>query len=259
MLKTRIKKEQLRLQQKLTEIHDILQTLPNGKLICCHHKNYSKWYHSNGHTRVYIPKSNRQLAQQLAMKKYLTCLQTELSTEKKALDFYLRHVPDSPGAAARLLTEDFAFHELLFDSFQPLSSKLAQWASESFPANPKHPENLLHKTVSGHMVRSKSEAMIDLFLSTNHIPFRYECELQLDEHRLYPDFTIRHPKTGNYYYWEHFGMMDDAVYCRNAISKIGFYASHGILPSIQLITTYETMEHPLSTEVIQKIIEHYFL
>lgn len=42
-------------------------------------------------------------------------------------------------------------------------------------------------------------------------------------------------------------------------SKIQKYASCGIVPGIHLITTYETKEHPLSTEIIEKIIKHYFL
>jgi len=53
--------------------------------------------------------------------------------------------------------------------------------------------------------------------------------------------------------------MDDTSYCSNAFHKLQTYADHGIIPTIQLITTYETQANPLSTDVIQKIIEHYFL
>lgn len=35
--------------------------------------------------------------------------------------------------------------------------------------------------------------------------FRYECLLKLGDSAYYPDFTIKHPKTGKTYYWEHFG------------------------------------------------------
>lgn len=67
-------------------------------------------------------------------------------------------------------------------------------------------------------------------LLTNKIPFRYECELQLEETTLYPDFTLRHPLTGQVFYWEHFGMMDNPNYCRNATTKLQLYFSHGIIP-----------------------------
>lgn len=72
-------------------------------------------------------------------------------------------------------------------------------------------------------------------------------------------FTIRHPKTGEVFYWEHFGLMDNPTYSKNAYSKLQLYTNHGIIPSIQLITTYETKEHPLTAETIEKIVENYFL
>lgn len=128
-----------------------------------------------------------------------------------------------------------------------------------YDSNPKYPEQLTLKTSSGHFVRSKSEALIDMALFTHRIPFRYECALILGNDTFYPDFTIRHPKTGKTYYWEHFGLMDVPAYCKNVSSKLQHYSLNGIIPSIHLITTYETKENPLSPEVIEKIIEHYFL
>ena len=100
--------------------------------------------------------------------------------------------------------------------------------------------------------------MIDMLLYQNQIPFRYECALTLGNTLLHPDFTIRHPATGEYYYWEHFGLMDQPVYASNAFSKLRLYAENGILPGIHLITTYETLEHPLSMEMVEKIIKYYF-
>ena len=134
-----------------------------------------------------------------------------------------------------------------------------KWANEPYPRNPLYPEQLIHKTSSGHMVRSKSEAMIDMYLHINKIPFRYECELTLGEYTFYPDFTIRHPKTNEIFYWEHFGMMDTSTYTKSAFTKLYQYTSYNIFPSIQLITTYETKDHPLNSDVIEKIIEYYFL
>lgn len=128
-----------------------------------------------------------------------------------------------------------------------------------FECNQNYPENLIHKTFSGHLVRSKSEALIDMALSINKIPFRYECALHLGESTIYPDFTIRHPHTGETYFWEHFGKMDHSMYCKNVYAKLQLYSAHGIIPSIQLITTYETLDHPLTTDKIELLIKEYFL
>ena len=54
-------------------------------------------------------------------------------------------------------------------------------------------------------------------------------------------------------------MMDSPAYSQNAFSKLQTYACHGILPTINLITTYETKEHPLSAQNAQELITHYFL
>lgn len=119
--------------------------------------------------------------------------------------------------------------------------------------------NLIHTTLAGHKVRSKSEVIISNLLYTNQIPYRYEAVLPLKEFTAYPDFTILHPVTNKIFYWEHFGMMDNAPYCDTACNKLKTYCYNGIFPSMQLITTYETSKCPISTDQVQQIITQYFL
>lgn len=54
-------------------------------------------------------------------------------------------------------------------------------------------------------------------------------------------------------------MMDSTAYSQNAFNKLQIYASYGILPTINLITTYETKEHLLNAQTVQQLITHYFL
>lgn len=255
----RILKEHKRLQEQIKDLEAKIATLPKGKLICCHNKKYYKWFSSNGHEKTYIPKANRALAEQLATKKYLTLTLEDLKNEVRALDFYLKHHNKDAGQAEKLLTEEFGFSELLSSHFTPLSQELSSWKESPYEQNPYYTDQLIHRTAAGIHVRSKSEAMIALLLYKNKIPFRYECALRRNETTVYPDFTIRHPKTGEFYYWEHFGLMDDPVYSKNAYSKLQFYTSCNIIPSIQLITTFETKDIPLSSEMIESLIEYYFL
>jgi len=258
ILYQKILSESKHLDEQIQTTHQQLSLLPKGNLICTRDGKYRKWYQSDGHNQTYIPKKNRKLAEQLALKKYLSCHIQDLANEKMALDFYLRHHKNKPLQTDTLLT-DSEYQELLLPHFTPLSKELADWQNTSFPTNPKHLEQLSIKTSSGHYVRSKSEALIDMALFSHLIPFRYECELTLGTHILYPDFTIRHPKTGEIYYWEHFGLMDSPSYCQNVSFKLQQYSLNGIIPSIQLITTYETSTHPLDSDIIEKIIDHYFL
>lgn len=158
-----------------------------------------------------------------------------------------------------MLTSNPEYQALLSPYFTPLSDKLNEWATSCYEKNQKHSENLIYTTSSGHTVRSKSEAMIDMLLYTNKIPFRYECALLFGDSIIYPDFTIRHPQTGETYYWEHFGLMNNPSYCQIVLSKLQNYISHGIIPSIHLITTYETPENPLTPATVENLIQQYFL
>ena len=180
-----------------------------------------------------------------------------MSKEKRAIELYLKYYP-APLKTSVLLSHP-EFQILLAPYFTPLSQELADWMNSSYDSNPQHTEHLIHRSTSGNLVRSKSEAMIDMLLHVNKIPFRYECALPLGDTLLYPDFTIRHPKTGAFYYWEHFGLMDNPSYFHNAFSKLELYASHGIIPTIHLITTYETKSNPLDPEIVKNIISRYFI
>ena len=63
---------------------------------------------------------------------------------------------------------------------------------------------------------------------------------------------------GEYYYWEHFGMMDNPEYASPACRKIKTYCDNGIIPSINLIMTYETSACPIGMERIEQVAEYYF-
>ncbi len=249
--------ERQRLHQEITSLQRQIQSLPDGKLICTHNNGYIKWLHSDGHKSTYLPKKQHPLAEQLAVKKYLSLQKDYLTQEQTAINFYLRHHPKEC-LAQQLLTETSGYAQLLTPYFSPEHDELHEWSQASYDRNPNYPEQLIHKTGCGISVRSKSEAIIAMLLYTHKIPFRYECSLMLGGITLYPDFTIRHPHTGQHFYWEHFGLMDHPSYCQNVLSKLQLYTTNEIYPSIQLITTYETKDHPLDSEYVETLIQHHF-
>lgn len=257
----RILSESKYIEQQIQLLEKQLDTLPEGKLICCHYPNSYKWYHSLENKKTYISKKNRQFAEELAQKKYLLLKLEELKKEQTAINFYLRHYQSQSAISGlqQFLEKHPGFAELLEPYFKPKSKELEHWINMPYETNPIHQEQLICKSISGNYVRSKSEAIIDMHLYLNKIPFRYEAALELGDTIIYPDFTICHPETMEIFYWEHFGLMDNSAYAKNAYSKLQLYNSHGITPSIHLITTYETKEHPLDIELVEKLITHYFL
>lgn len=259
MIYAKMCNEKLRLEKQIKDLQEQIEELPAGKLICASNGKWKKWYISDGHVSTYLSKKKRKTAEKLALKKYLIQQQENAIHELQAVNLYLQNHDTSKEEKEKSLLTSPEFEDLIKPYFYPLSEELQQWKEEQYEKNVNHPERLIHKTYSGNYVRSKSEALIDMFLFKNKIPFRYECSLELDNIILYPDYTIRHPKTGKLFYWEHFGLMNKSDYRKNACAKLQLYISNGIIPNIHLITTYETQEEPLDPETVERIVEYYFL
>lgn len=259
MLYDRMIYEQQKLEKQIASLQEKLKSFPDGKLICTHNGKYHKWYCSDGKRKIYIPKKERRLAEKLAIKNYYSLQLQNLFQEKLAIDSYLNHHDQNASLTEHQFLSTSGYKELIQPIFTSQSQELLDWMKSPYEKNDRHPEQLIHKTQAGTFVRSKSESLIAMSLYKNKIPFRYECTLRLGEIAIFPDFTIRHPKTGELFYWEHFGLMDDSGYCKNVNFKHQLYIANGIIPTIQLITTYETKDSPLDVELVEKIVEHYFL
>ncbi|MBN2003726.1 MAG: ATP-dependent DNA helicase RecQ, partial [Anaerolineae bacterium] len=104
----------------------------------------------------------------------------------------------------------------------------------------------IYRTLSGDMVRSKSEVIIANILYQSGVPFTYEVPLPGPDgaFRL-PDFTIEYQ--GQTYYWEHLGMLDTERYRQEWEEKKTWYAEHF---SGQLLTTRETSTLSEETKTI---------
>ena len=91
-------------------------------------------------------------------------------------------------------------------------------------------DKLIHRTVRGDAVRSKSEVIIANLLHAAGVSYHYEHPLELGGVTKYPDFTIEDDDAGVTYYWEHCGLLHDAAYNRRWEDKRAWYREHGILP-----------------------------
>lgn len=107
-------------------------------------------------------------------------------------------------------------------------------------------------------VRSKSEGLIALILEAEGLEAQYEREILLEGKVFRPDFTIRHPKTNELIYFEHFGIMDDPGYYRNVVEKLMIYWRAGIRLGENLIVTFETRDHPLTPGAIRRELARFF-
>jgi ATP-dependent exoDNAse (exonuclease V) alpha subunit len=126
-------------------------------------------------------------------------------------------------------------------------------------------ENLIHIAKDHQLLRSKSELIIyEKLLDRGLRPF-YEKPLTFKGKTRYPDFTIEDETSGNYYYWEHCGMMADPVYRRRWEKKLNWYQENGILRYQDgggehgiLIVTEETPDGGFSSAAIENVIDEVF-
>lgn len=118
-------------------------------------------------------------------------------------------------------------------------------------------DRLIHKTARGELVRSKSEVLIANALFHHHLEYIYEPKLVLEGMVKRPDFQIIDDDTGEVWYWEHCGLMDDPRYRRRWEDKRAFYQKNGIEEGKNLLVTFEE-NGALDSQKIERIIEETF-
>ena len=112
-------KRSQQLEEKIQVVRQTINELPDGKLICSHTGPYCKWERSDGHTKTYIKKKDRALAEKLAAKKYLSALLEDLNHEKISTDLYLKHFSNHKPKAEKLLEDSSEVGKLLSPYFSP--------------------------------------------------------------------------------------------------------------------------------------------
>lgn len=117
---------------------------------------------------------------------------------------------------------------------------------------------LIHRTLRGELVRSKSEVIIANLLHQNRIDYVYEKELWINNIRKIPDFTLVEPQSGEFIYWEHCGMIRNDIYRKRWIDKREFYELNGIIQGKNLIVTYDSDNGSIDSQEIQKQISRFF-
>ena len=276
------------IEKRLADLQKILaakkksyEKAPQGRIRISQNGGHPEYYlvTERGSLRgKYLPHSQETLARQLAQKDYDVRLIKQLQKEIDTLQNYLKHA-----GGGRAISE-------LYDSLCPARRALitpvtltdeqyaANWQEVSWAGRPFSPDTPTYDTANGEQVRSKSEVIIADALRRHGIPYRYEYPIELlkkspstelrdhnnalSNHNtitLHPDFLCLNIHTRQEIIWEHFGLMDDPEYAKNAAAKLRLYAENNIFPGRGLILTMETQTEPLSTRVMEKLITEFLL
>lgn len=199
-------------------------------------------------TAKYVRMSEKETIRTLCQKEYdqteLEKLESEYEYIGKLISLYDSKETLNPGKMQYVIPVTL-----------PNDEYAAVWRKTAFACKKKLPEDVLYETSFGLKVRSKSEVMIAEMLKNSRIPFRYEMQIDLAGYKVYPDFYCLNVRTRQEFIWEHFGMMDNEEYARNAIEKMNTYDSAGYKLGKNFIATFETSKTPLNTKKILQVIE----
>lgn len=115
-------------------------------------------------------------------------------------------------------------------------------------------EGLIHKTLSGVIVRSKSEVIIADALFNEGIQFEYEKLKEENGHRCIPDFTFE-DASGDTIIWEHLGLLDNPSYKASWRRKLDFYNSIGFVEGENLFTTCDHEGGSIDSNEIKAVVD----
>ncbi len=137
---------------------------------------------------------------------------------------------------------------------------IIKWRDENIGGLNPFPEEGEYVTLKGERVRSKSEKILADLFEKHEIPYIYEPQIKIDsEKKLYPDFALLNVRTRKTVYWEHFGLISDGEYAKNALSKLNLYEQVGVEVGNNLIITMESGKSPLNIKLIMEKIRRHLL
>ena len=127
-----------------------------------------------------------------------------------------------------------------------------------------HVEGRTQRTLSGILVRSKSEVIVADTLTYLEIPFLYEAEARLldadgKEIVLHPDSTILCPD-GTVLCWEHLGLLlQDEDYAGSFAKKLYLFHRNGFTIGRNLIVTADDRRGRIDSLQIRELAERLIL
>lgn len=260
-IRLNILKRNEELTKEIEMLNAALANAPEGRMVCYDERGFLRFYLRENGKKIYLNRSESENIRKFIIKDYCRQRLKECEAEIAAGNAYLK-LNKPHKTEQRLLLEQY--REVLRQEkglfiLPPTDKELTDWMKAPYDKNPNYQENLIYRAVNGIYMRSKSETEIALMLTRYNVPYRYECKLLLENGFCYPDFTIMHPKTGKIILWEHYGMIDDSNYRRKMFNKNDVYMANGYYPSVNLITTWETRDHPLDMAYVDMLINHHFL
>ncbi|MBO4636778.1 MAG: hypothetical protein J5685_06495 [Clostridiales bacterium] len=230
-----------------------LDSAPEGKLKLKTINNSVYYYLRSGRHDYYIDRSDIYI---YATKRYHTYALRSVEHEIKALQAYLKHMPEIPYENVLASMPD-SIKPHITPAVLTNEQYAQQWQAQPYiPKGFSNKDTTAFYTRKGERVRSKSELIIADMLNDLGIPYRYEMPLILSggKHLIHPDFTILNISTREESYLEHLGKMGDEGYMDDFANRYRIYMSNGIYLGQKLFFTCESDKAPLDNKLVREFL-----
>ena len=248
--------------RRVSERKKALAGAPEGRLRINRKENKYRFYvaeEGKNNSGKYLPQGSEEQIRALAQKAYDRKVLAASLAELKILDAFQSKLT---GISAEEIYGQMTpvRRKLISPIALPDEEYFAAWEKEPYKKKLLTGDAPELYTAKGDLVRSKSEIILADCFYRNHVPYRYECALPLDDRlTVYPDFTALCLSTRKVRYHEHLGMLDVPEYCEMAVRKLSTYMRNGIMLGDQLTISWETKGQPMTSRDAEKIISHYYL
>ena len=260
-----------RIEEQLKEIDQLiskserrlakLKDLPDKRVGTCKSNGCDQycWIDKGSKKRCYARASEMTLIKKVAQRDYEQKVNVKLKRIKANLENFL--MKDDISEIEMIFERmSVARQKLIIPIIEPDEQFVKRWKEVTYEPMGFEKGEAVFCSDNGLRVRSKSELMIANALEKVGIPFRYEYPVKLKSMgNVRPDFMCLNIRTRKEYIWEHFGRMDDMGYVNRNVPKINDYAKSGYYSGENMIMTFETSQHPLSSGTIKSVIEKYLI
>ncbi len=236
-----------------------LQQLPEGKLSTSTIKGTAYYYKLIQGKKLYLGKAD--------------CEEVKLLQTRAHLSEALKRIEKNCTALHHLLEEYESVETDIINCKVPKAYQLSQkidyrftdwvdpraWGRAKYDKNTKYPEKLIHRTLKGERVRSKSEVIIADILFLKGVEYHYEENLTLGAETIAPDFKVAVASQRRFRRLEHFGMLSSSKYLEECLWKLRLYFSHKYVPWDDIIFTFEAQDGGIDAQTIGWIIDQFCL
>lgn len=259
MLRKYLKARKTFLQKTIRQCRHWLEKAPLGKLrISCSRGSVSYYRTEDGGKKEFRLSKDKDysLIQRLARKDYYQKLIPVAEKELESVDNLL--CLEEKQTLANVIS---SFHperrKLVSPIEETREDALSKWIDIPTPSSEPRKGSYYIPTERGEYVRSRNEYLIANALFHAGIPYKYEYPYTaVNDVVIHPDFYVRNTSTGQVFFWEHFGMMDNPDYVmKNFLYKVNLYQADGIILGKNLIATFSGGKCELDIDTVSKTID----